>query len=482
MLNNPWIPHPPHQRQAEFLCYDTVREVMFGGAAGGSKSDSLLMAALMYVDTPGYAAIIFRRTYADLALPGALMARAAAWLSGTAAHWSGQDKQWRFPSGATLSFGYLENEADKFRYKSSEFQFIGFDELTQFLETQYLFLFSRLRRLAGSPIPVRMRSGTNPGDVGHDWVKRRFIPDEAMKASPEEFFAHSWRKGDRVFVPARIEDNPSLDLPEYERALAQLDPVTRAQYRHGDWKAHAGGRFRPEWWRRYRLQVDTLFLDDGSFRVLHDIPRIIIVDPAGRKTKNSKYTAMGVFGDMGKQRLVVLDMVRRQLAIEEIVPELRRLAWRWSPTWVGIEANGFQQALVNEARLWPDMPTVVEMEPEGKSKMTRNTPAIIRAEQGLIYLPHEAAWLDDFEGELQQFTGDEKLDAYTDQTDTLGYAVLGADRYSMFPAGEPALAAINHQREIWKDAGYGPAIPPPSSDASVGGGMRQVPRRGRIGW
>ena len=118
-----------------------TEEAFYGGAAGGGKSDCLLMAALQYVDIPDYAAILFRKTYADLTLPGALMDRARDWLSGTDARWKDEEKTWLFPSGASITFGYLENEQDKFRYKSAEFQFCGFDELTQFSETQYTYLF-----------------------------------------------------------------------------------------------------------------------------------------------------------------------------------------------------------------------------------------------------------------------------------------------------------------------------------------------------
>ncbi len=389
------------------------------------------MAALQYADTPGYHAILFRRTFADLNLDGSLMDRANEWLRGTDACWNGQDHRWRFPSSATLSFGYLDHDDDRFRYKSAEYQFIGFDELTSILEVNYVYLMSRLRKLAGSDVPLRVRSATNPGDRGHDWVKRRFLPSEALAADEEAFFARVWYKGERAFVPARLEDNPSLDIPEYELSLAQQEPVTRAQLRKGDWKAHAGGRFRPEWWRRYRLEVDLLHLDDGSYVVLRDVPRVVIVDPANRKTKASKFTAIGVYGDLGGQRLACLEMFREQLAINEIIPALASICRRWSPEWVGIEANGFQIALVEQARSFAGMPTVQEMEPEGKSKLTRATPAIIRAEQRLFYLPVEAPWLEAFENEHQTFLGDEKVDTYTDQVDCSAYAVLGMDQFGV---------------------------------------------------
>ena len=106
----------------------------------------------------------------------------------------------------------------------------GFDELTQFTETQYRYMFSRLRRLKGTQVPIRMRAGTNPGDRGHDWVEARFV------------------NGDKPFLPALIEDNPHLDREEYIESLMELDPMTREQLLKGDWSAREpGGVFRREW-------------------------------------------------------------------------------------------------------------------------------------------------------------------------------------------------------------------------------------------
>lgn len=244
VTKNPYVPLRgglfPSPKQAYFLTADPVLEAMYGGAAGGGKSDALLAAALQYVTEPGYAALLLRRTFADLKLPGALMDRAAEWLSGTDATWNSNDHQWVFPSGATLTFGYLENEKDKYRYQSSEFQFIGFDELTQFTRTQYTYMFSRLRRLLGSAVPLRVRSATNPGGEGHDWVSQRF-PVQNHGGRPVI------RDG-RMFVPALMEENPGLDREAYELSLAELDPVTRAQLRAGDWNVRQQGNlFKRHW-------------------------------------------------------------------------------------------------------------------------------------------------------------------------------------------------------------------------------------------
>lgn len=224
-----YCPEAPTPKQAEFLACAEF-EALFGGAAGPGKSSGILMAALLPIATPRYAGLLLRRTYADLSLPGAIMDRAGDWWGGTDARWNDTTKTWTFPSSASVTFGYLQTERDKYRYQGSELQFIGFDELTQFTETMYRYLLSRARRAKGVSVPPRIRSTSNPGGIGHAWVRARFVDPVT--------------RGARVFVPAKLEDNPHLDTSEYERSLAELDPVTRQQLRSGDWDVRpAGGLF-----------------------------------------------------------------------------------------------------------------------------------------------------------------------------------------------------------------------------------------------
>lgn len=216
-----YIPHTPTSQQQAFLGLES-KEALYGGAAGGGKSDALLMAALQYVTVPGYSAILFRRTFQDLSLPGSLIPRSHEWLAGTDARWDGSTRTWRFPASAKLTFGYLDTAMDHFRYQSAEFQFVGFDELTQFAEAQYLYMFSRLRRASTVGAPLRMRAGSNPGGIGHAWVKRRFVNAKTRAVGAD-------------FVPARVRDNPHLKVDEYVDSLMHLDSVTRARYLEGDW-------------------------------------------------------------------------------------------------------------------------------------------------------------------------------------------------------------------------------------------------------
>ena len=222
----------PFKNQLLYLCFP-AEELMYGGMAGGGKSQALLISALQYIDEKFipegedkqvYDALILRRTLDDLEMPNAILDRAKQWLlpfedTGLLTY-RDIKKQFRFNTGATLTFRYLAHNNDVTKYQGSELQFVGYDELTQFNEYQYTYLHSRLRKTDDNPIPVRMRSASNPGGVGHDWVKRRFI----KKDSP------------CLFIPSSYTENPHLNQEEYGKQLDKItDEVTRQQLKYGNW-------------------------------------------------------------------------------------------------------------------------------------------------------------------------------------------------------------------------------------------------------
>lgn len=193
------------------------------------------MAGLRYVRIPKYSAVIFRRSYSDLIKAGALIDRAHEWLGPTDAVWDGKSHTYIFPSGAKLAFSYLDNDRDVYHHQSAEYQFVGFDELTQFSEFQYRYMHSRLRRLQSSVVPIQIRGATNPGGIGHVWVKRYFLQEGVFN--------------DRAFIPAKLDDNPYLDRKSYIESLNHLDPVTRERYLNGDWDVTEKGMFGRDWWQ-----------------------------------------------------------------------------------------------------------------------------------------------------------------------------------------------------------------------------------------
>lgn len=253
-ISNRYIPHNPAPNFKQWVLLsqvvNEVREVFYGGAAGGGKSDGLLGGALQYVEVPGYAAIILRRTYQDLSLPGALMDRARTWLGGTDATWNDKLKRWTFPSGAVLVFGYLEHMGDEERYQSAEFQFIGWDEGSQIPERQIDYVNARCRRpspdkpeaRALAAVPLRIRIASNPGGISHNTLKARYIDPYRKGQLPD---------GTAVIL-ATLEDNPFIDRASYEAMLSAIaDPTDRKRLREGDWDVLAAGGLVQRDWLRY---------------------------------------------------------------------------------------------------------------------------------------------------------------------------------------------------------------------------------------
>ena len=228
----------PTSKQRAFLLLDR-KEAFYGGAAGGGKSICLLVAAMQYVEFPGYDALLIRDTFSNLSKPKGLIDLSFDLLANTAAKWSENKKKWTFPTGATLSFGHMDGPKAHFQYQGPSYHFIGIDEVVQIPRNQALYLFSRLRKLAGVDIPIRFRCASNPPTAEQmltgSWVKERYVDPDT-------------REEGVVFIPALMEDNPFLDTEDYDDSLKKLDPVTRMQLRFGDWNVSVKGRmFEREW-------------------------------------------------------------------------------------------------------------------------------------------------------------------------------------------------------------------------------------------
>lgn len=272
-MNVIWKPQP---RQAEFLSRPED-EVLYGGAAGGGKSDALLAEALRQVPIPHYRGIIFRKTYPQCAeLVDRSMQLYPRIYPG--ARYNGQLHCWIFPSGAQIYFGNMQHTKDRINYQGKHYDFIGFDELTHFKWEEYSYMFSR-NRPGGPGTRCYIRATCNPGGIGHGWVKQRFIEGkEPMKTYTEEYQVNGKTlQKTRAFIPSTVFDNQILleNDPNYLASLAGLPEAEKRALLYGDWDSFSGQVFTefrnnaqgyisrkwthviepfaiPKWWRRYR--------------------------------------------------------------------------------------------------------------------------------------------------------------------------------------------------------------------------------------
>lgn len=240
-------------------------ECLYGGAAGGGKSDALIAEALRQVEIPHYKGLILRKTFPQLSelIDKSLSLYPKAY---PGAKYNSTAHTWTFPSGAKIIFGSLNHTQDKINYQGKAYDFIGFDELTHFTLEEYMYLYSR-NRPNGPGTRVYIRATTNPGGIGHGWVKERFITPappmttiqtEVEVACPDG--SRALMKRSRVFVPATVFDNKKLleNDPNYLANLAMMPEAEKNALLYGSWDSFDGQVFT-EW------KNDPAHYDDQRF-------------------------------------------------------------------------------------------------------------------------------------------------------------------------------------------------------------------------
>jgi phage terminase large subunit-like protein len=440
------------------------------------NSFALGIAAMQYVTVPGYSALLLMREFVDLNGAGALLDKMKnKWMrpfkevgyrgdekklifptkwdlaqinwqkvqianrdgvSPTEVHASDALAELGLPPEATISFGYMSHSDHRYNYKSREYQFIGWDELTrQEDDGAYLYLFSRLRAADWlTQVPLRVRGGTNPGDKGGTWVRERFIPEEYLKATVKERFAREWSKdigackvcegtgqatddndekiqcyvcagNGRVvthFIPSNAADNKSVGRMEYLASLSYIkDEVIRKQLADGDWLATSDGElFKRAWirhfnwkggWQHGHIMVRRPEPQKGFRTIDRDqLLFFLTADTAQSLRTSADKTAIGAWAwHAPTSELFLCDTDVDRYTAPDVLLRLQAMGAKWKATIAVVEQASSGVWVSQFADKYGSNLSIHGYSPHTSDKVTRSTEARIMFGNGKVWLPND---------------------------------------------------------------------------------------------
>ena len=246
----------PTQRQSDFISLpDTIFEALYGGAAGGGKTETLEMLPVVKKTKTGtplyehsrFKMLYLRRTFPEL--DSEVIPRSKDLYPNFGFQsYQDQKKRWTHPSGAIIQFGHCEHEKDVKKYDTAEYNIIAFDEATFFTPYQYEYLtFSRCRS-SSADLPAIVRAGTNPGNIGHGYFRDRFVKphrDGNVVLRETRTIKGQSQTLLRIYIPSKATDNTYLMQadPDYINRLNRLPEAERAAKADGDWWTFSGQVF-----------------------------------------------------------------------------------------------------------------------------------------------------------------------------------------------------------------------------------------------
>ena len=291
------INYKPTEKQKIFHA-SPANEILYGGAAGGGKTKALIMDALFRcLKNPGTTAAIFRRTYQELEDTDIKEAQ-ASYPESIATYNAGRH-EFRLINGSKILFRHCENEADRFKYSGIEIQFLYFDELTSFEQVVYDFIKTRLRAKKSLGVVPIVRSASNPGNIGHGWVKQMFVDaGPYMSIQTQEIYSETLHRSKKIrtqYIPALAMENPFI-TDDYIFELEQKPPALRAALLNGDWNSFEGQVFK-EWRDDPEHYMDKLWTHVvDPFPIPVDWPRYFGFDHGYSKPFSCGWYAMGPDG------------------------------------------------------------------------------------------------------------------------------------------------------------------------------------------
>lgn len=422
-----YCPGTPTAKQEVFLRL-TGDEAFYGGAAGPGKSWAMLAAGLQYVDVPGYDALILRKTFPELTQAGGLIPMAHEWLDHTDAVWNEQRHEWRFPSGATLTFGHLQTAGAIRRYFGGERHFVGVDESTGFTWAEIRRLFRVLRRPARVPwlkrsndgltsadVPLRLRLASNPGGIGHTWHRRRYVKPAT-------------RAEGVVYVPAKIYENPHVDVASYLKMLSHLPPVERQRLIEGDWDVIEAGTIFNRAWLRVEREAPSMSrrVRRWDLAATPEKPPVleqIEEEMAEESGDDPDYTVGLLYGIDGRREFWVLDVVRGRWHAGDVETQVKSTARHdGHEVHIGISQDPAQAGKSQIRHYARDVLAgyVVKGYLETGSKETRAAIPAAAAANSLVHLL-DGPWVDEFLDEVTGFPEghDDQVDAWSGAHDML---------------------------------------------------------------
>lgn len=276
----------PTSKQEEFLSLpDSIFEALFGGQAGGGKSEVLLNLPLTreFYSAPRFKGLILRRTLPELEREIILRSQSDGLYKACGGDYQDQKKRWKFPSGAIVQFGHLEHETDVKIYDTAEYNYIGWDEVTSFTPYMYEYLtFSRCRT-SDENLPTIVRSGTNPGGVSHNYFRKRFVePFREGGKLIKEFRTINSRTTETklIFIKSRATDNDYLmkSDPGYLDRMQRLPEAERIAKAEGDWWIYSGQVFEDFRETKLSSEASNALHVIPSFQIPYFWPKVLSID------------------------------------------------------------------------------------------------------------------------------------------------------------------------------------------------------------
>ena len=379
------------ETQTNFMIANTfdIDEILFGGAAGGGKSFALVADVYEYCKLPKASALLFRRTFPEL--QESIINKALEFYPLESYKYNSSEKIMTFVNGSRLKFGYLENENDKFRYQGGEWGYIGFDELTHFSETQYLYMKSRNRNTKG--YPNVMRGTSNPGGKYHDWVKDRFID----KAKPNEIRETIEEVGEKkyvtklLYIPSLLKDNPNLNEDEYTKSLMHLPDIEREALLNGNWELSFGEIFKRS---DFKVITEEQFKLMTNFEVDEDweleegygetsLINYMTVDVAVTNSKTSDSSAFTIGCIDPNNNKYVKKSAAKKLLSNDLLEQTLKYARDYECMEIGIEDSAVSKTFIEnlqDAIYIRNLPYVItKLKPNGRNKEARIQQYILSA-------------------------------------------------------------------------------------------------------